>query len=74
MGDCHHTDKAPLFQAGYLTIREARQLPSGTWRYTLACPNREVAVSLSSRMFARYGDGFRKIGLGVGGCGEYGGV
>jgi Predicted AAA-ATPase len=58
--------EALLFQTGYLTIREARQLASGTWRYTLACPNREVAVSLNSRMFARYGDGFRKIGLGGG--------
>ncbi len=35
-----------MFQAGYLTIKEARELPFGGYEYLLGVPNKEVAISL----------------------------
>jgi hypothetical protein len=54
------TPEALLFQSGYLTIREARQLDSGTWQYTLGYPNREVEAGLNVRLLAEYTDNGRK--------------
>jgi hypothetical protein len=50
----HITPEALLFQTGYLTIQEAKVGPSGTWRYRLAYPNREVEVSLNKSLLAEY--------------------
>ncbi len=54
------TPEALLFQTGYLTIREARQLPSGPWVYTLGYPNLEVEISLNSHLLAAYTGDMRK--------------
>lgn len=54
------TPEALLFQTGYLTIREARQLPSGPWVYTLGYPNLEVEISLNSHLLASYTGDMRK--------------
>lgn len=35
-----------LFQAGYMTIKEVRELPFGGYEYRLNTPNKEVAISL----------------------------
>ena len=54
------TPEALLFQTGYLTIQEARQLPSGPWVYTLGYPNLEVEISLNSHLLAAYTGDMRK--------------
>ncbi len=36
-----------LFQAGYLTIREVRELEFGGYEYLLGVPNKEVAISFN---------------------------
>ncbi|WP_338846343.1 ATP-binding protein [Massilia sp. W12] len=54
------TPEALLFQTGYLTIRSARQLPSGPWAYTLGYPNLEVEISLNSHLLAAYTGDMRK--------------
>ncbi len=54
------TPEALLFQTGYLTILETRQLPSGPWVYTLGYPNLEVEISLNSHLLAAYTGDMRK--------------
>ncbi len=54
------TPEALLFQTGYLTILEVRQLPSGPWVYTLGYPNLEVEISLNSHLLAAYTGDMRK--------------
>ena len=52
--------EALLFQAGYLTIKEARQTLGGQWTYTLGYPNHEVAMSLNSALLDEFsGDAMR---------------
>ena len=48
------TPEALLFQTGYLTIVDSIQSVSGKWRYTLAYPNCEVAMSLNASLLAAY--------------------
>lgn len=48
------TPEALLFQTGYLTIKDAMQMPSGTWRYTLCYPNREVETCLNAALLGGY--------------------
>lgn len=47
--------EALLWQAGYLTFRDVRQLPSGQWVYTLGYPNREVEAALNEALLPAYG-------------------
>jgi hypothetical protein len=54
------TPEALLFQTGYLTIIESRQLASGPWTYTLGYPNLEVEISLNSHLLAAYTGDMRK--------------
>ncbi|MEB3197923.1 MAG: ATP-binding protein [Candidatus Sericytochromatia bacterium] len=47
--------EALLWQAGYLTIRDAREVSEGLWVYTLGYPNREVEASLNGSLIYAYG-------------------
>ena len=47
--------EALLFQAGYLTLRDARELMPGQWAYTLGYPNHEVEASLNAALLVGYG-------------------
>jgi len=46
---------ALLWQAGYLTIHEVREIGDGQWFYTLGYPNREVESALNASLLAGYG-------------------
>jgi hypothetical protein len=47
--------EALLWQAGYLTLREVREVSEGLWVYTLGYPNREVEASLNASLVNAYG-------------------
>jgi hypothetical protein len=47
--------EALLWQAGYLTIHEVREISEGQWVYTLGHPNREVEASLNGSLLQAYG-------------------
>ncbi|MEB3328423.1 MAG: ATP-binding protein [Candidatus Sericytochromatia bacterium] len=47
--------EALLWQAGYLTIRDTREVSEGMWVYTLGYPNREVEASLNASLINAYG-------------------
>ncbi len=47
--------EALLWQAGYLTLRGAREVSEGQWVYTLGYPNREVESSLNASLINAYG-------------------
>ncbi|WP_310461421.1 ATP-binding protein [Sphaerotilus sp.] len=51
----HIEPAALLFQSGYLTLRETRQLQNRDVLYTLGYPNREVEVSLNRVLLPSYG-------------------
>jgi hypothetical protein len=51
----HIEPAALLFQSGYLTLRETRELPNRDVLYTLGYPNREVEVSLNRVLLPSYG-------------------
>ncbi|WP_310461220.1 ATP-binding protein [Sphaerotilus sp.] len=54
--EVEHIDPAALlFQSGYLTLRETRQLQNQDILYTLGYPNREVEVSLNRVLLPSYG-------------------
>jgi hypothetical protein len=42
--------EAALWQMGYLTIREEREVVTGIWVYTLGYPNREVEIALHAAL------------------------
>ncbi|MEY4907489.1 MAG: hypothetical protein RL260_1207, partial [Pseudomonadota bacterium] len=47
--------EALLFQTGYLTIHEAREILPGKWLYLLGYPNHEVESSLNEALLLAYG-------------------
>ena len=47
--------EALLFQAGYLTIQNRRQVIIGQWVYTLTYPNKEVESSLNAALLPALG-------------------
>ncbi len=47
--------EAVLWQAGYLTIHDARETTRARWHYTLGYPNREVEASLNESLLGGYG-------------------
>jgi hypothetical protein len=47
--------EALLFQTGYLTIHEAREVVPGKWLYLLGYPNHEVESSLNEALLLAYG-------------------
>lgn len=47
--------EALLWQTGYLTFQQTRQMPSGQWIYTLSYPNREVKAALNEALLPAYG-------------------
>ena len=54
--------EALLWQAGYLTIREVREVSEGQWFYTLGYPNREVEASLNASLLRVLGVPLRASG------------
>jgi hypothetical protein len=44
-----------LWQAGYLTFHDVREVSEGQWFYTLGYPNREVEASLNTSLLPAYG-------------------
>jgi hypothetical protein len=58
----HIEPEALLWQAGYLTIRDAREVSEGQWFYTLSYPNREVEASLNASLLPALGVPLRASG------------
>jgi hypothetical protein len=54
--------EALLWQAGYLTIRDAQEVSEGQWFYTLGYPNREVEASLNASLLPAFGVPLRASG------------
>jgi hypothetical protein len=51
----HLAPEALLWQAGYLTFHDVREVSDGQWFYTLGYPNREVEASLNTSLLPAYG-------------------
>ncbi|MEB3236620.1 MAG: ATP-binding protein [Candidatus Sericytochromatia bacterium] len=51
----HIEPEALLWQTGYLTIHDAREIATGSWVYTLGYPNREVEASLNLSLLPALG-------------------
>ncbi|MEB3237432.1 MAG: ATP-binding protein [Candidatus Sericytochromatia bacterium] len=47
--------EALLWQTGYLTIHDTREIATGSWLYTLGYPNREVEASLNLSLLPALG-------------------